>query len=306
MLVLVLAIAAFAVLRPAIIEPGNIATILRSACLTTIMVLGVTWVCAAGKMDVCFMQVGAIANMVAAGLVVGGYGWTVAGIAGLVCGAGVGLINGVLIGILRLPPLITTIATGGICASAAAAVGKGTSIRIGDTGNIGQFLAASLGPIPLIAIVTAIICVIAWYCQEHLTFGRYVYATAQNEEAVLEAGVSTGRLIIILYVLAGITASAAGVLVAASLSSGQPFIGASYFIDELTAVLVGGMMIRLGQPNIIGTVTAALLLAVLVSGGALMGWPDYVRDIVKGLLLIFGVAAAVYMGRRSRLDRKRA
>lgn len=300
LLALALAVAGFSSLRPQMIDAGNVVTILRSASLTAIMVLGMTWVAASGKIDVSFMQVAALANMTAAAIVAGGYGWIAAGLAGLAVGVGVGLVNGFLIGTLRLSPLITTIATGGVCGSAAAAIGHGTSIRIESAGPLGDLLATSFGPIPLIAVPVLLLYVGAWWCQEHLTFGRYVYATAQNEEAVIEAGVPTRRLIILLYVLSGVTSSAAGVLLVASLASGQPMIGASYFIDGLTAVLVGGMMIRVGQPNVIGTATAVVLLAALVSGGALLGWPDYLRDIVKGCLLIGGVALAVWMGRRAR------
>lgn len=287
----------FAILRPNMVDATNIVTIVRSASLTAIMVLGLTWVGAAGKIDVSFMQVAALANMVAAALVAGGWGWSIASVAALGAGAVVGLINGYVVGTLRLPPLIVTIATGGACGSAAAAIGHGSPIRIESAGLLGDVLATSFGPVPLLAIPVILAYGLAWYAQEHLTFGRYIYATARNEEAVIEAGVPTRRLILILYLLSALFASVAGILLVASLSSGQPMIGASYFIDGLTAVMVGGMMIRLGQPNVIGSAVAVLLLATLVSGGALLGWPDYLRDIVKGALLIGGVSLSILMGR---------
>lgn len=293
---LVACLAAFTIVRPQMLEAGNIVTILRSASLMAIMVLALTWVIAAGKIDVSFMQVAALANMTAAGLLSKGSGWAVAAACGIAVGAIVGLANGLLVGRMRLSPLITTIATGGICASAAAAIGAGTSIRIDDPGVLGAFLSASVGPIPLIAIVAAVLYVAAWWLQERLTFGHYIYAAEQNEEALIDVGVSASRLLVLVYVMSGVCASVAGVLLAASLSSGQPMIGASYFIDGLTAVFLGGMMIRIGRPNVIGTATAVLLLAVLVSGGALLGWPDYQREIIKGALLFAGVVMAVRMG----------
>jgi ribose transport system permease protein len=300
LLILALTVAGFSVLRHEMLSANNVVTVLRSASLLAIMILGLTWVTAAGKLDVSFVQITALANMVAAGMLASGSSWLVAGLSGLAVGPVVGFINGILVGVIRLSPLITTIATGGICGSAAAAIGKGTSVRIDDAGLLGQLLGTSFGCVPLVAIIAAALYAIAWWCQEHLTVGRYIYAMAQSEEAVLEAGVPTGRLIVILYTMTGIFAAAAGVLLVASLASGQPMIGASYFIDGFTAVLVGGMMIRLGQPNVIGTAVAILLLATLVSGGALLGWPDYQRDVLKGVLLIVGVALSVYMGRRSQ------
>jgi len=90
-----------------------------------------------------------------------------------------------------------------------------------------------------------------------------------------------------------VAAAVAGILLTASLESGQPRIGSSFFVDGLTAVLLGGMVIKLGQPNVLGTLTAVLLLAVLVSGTALIGWSDWERNIVKGALLLLGVVIVV-------------
>ncbi|WP_051660996.1 ABC transporter permease [Bosea sp. 117] len=296
-LALVAALLAFAAGRPQMLDAGNIVTILRSASIMAIMVLGLTWVIAAGKIDVSFMQIAALANMTTAGLLAQGSGWTLAALCGIAVGGVVGLVNGLLVGRMRLSPLITTIATGGVCASAAAAIGAGTSIRIDDAGGLGDFLAAHIGPVPLIALFVAALYAAAWWMQERLTFGHYIYAAEQNEEALVDVGVSVHRLMVLVYLISGVCASVAGVLLAASLSSGQPMIGSSYFIDGLTAVFLGGMMIRIGRPNVIGTATAVLLLAVLVSGGALLGWPDYQREIIKGVLLLAGVAMAVRMGR---------
>ncbi|WP_454683900.1 ABC transporter permease [Ancylobacter moscoviensis] len=297
LLALIASLLAFAAGRPQMLDSGNIVTILRSASIMAIMVLGLTWVIAAGKIDVSFMQIAALANMTTAGLLAQGSGWALAALCGIAIGAVVGLVNGVLVGRMRLSPLITTIATGGVCASAAAAIGAGTSIRIDNTGLLGDFLAARLGPVPLIALFVAVLYAVAWWMQERLTFGHYIYAAEQNEEALVDVGVPVHRLLVLVYLISGVCASVAGVLLAASLSSGQPMIGSSYFIDGLTAVFLGGMMIRIGRPNVIGTATAVLLLAVLVSGGALLGWPDYQREIIKGALLLAGVAMAVRMGR---------
>ncbi|MDO6966902.1 ABC transporter permease [Rhizobium alvei] len=289
-------IATFAFLAPQLVDSSNIATILRSSALMAIMILGLTWVMAAGKIDVSFMHVAALGNMTTAFLLAAGQGWLVSGIAGVAVGAVAGLVNGVLIAVLRIPPLIVTIATGGICASIAAALGKGTSIRISDPGPLGDLIFTNLGPVPVITIIVAVIYAISWFMQEKLTFGHYVFATAESEEAVNEAGISVRSLLMVLFVFSGVMSALAGVLLAATLSSGQPMIGSSYFIDGLTAVLLGSLMLRVGKPNVIGTTTAILLLAVLVSGSAMIGWADYQRQIIKGVLLLVGVTVAMRAG----------
>ena len=286
-------VATFAMLRPDFTDAGNVSKILRSASISGIMFLGVTWVVAAGEIDISFMEVAALADMLAAGLVHAGYGWTLASVVGLGAGVGIGLVNGLLVGTMRLPALITTLATGGFARSMAAVIGAGSSLEIGNAGFVGRFVDTSFGFLPAVALLTIALYAIAWFVQERLVFGHYLYAMEQNRNAIVEAGVPARRLTLLLYLISGMTAAIAGVLLTASLDSGQPRIGSSFFIDGLTAVLLGGMVIKFGQPNVLGTLLAVLLLAVLVSGTALLGWSDWERDIVKGALLLLGVVIVV-------------
>lgn len=299
-LLLVLVIVLFAWLRPSFISTGNINDMLRSASIAALMFLGLTWIIAAGEIDVSFMSVAALANMVVAGLVVSGQGWTIACLAGLAIGVVFGLANGLLVAIFRLPALVITIASGGLAGSIAAAIGLGTSISLSSTGFVGALLHVNFGVLPLLTVIVVLLYGTAWFVQERLTFGHYLYAMEQNRAAVVEAGVPVNRLLLILYVLSGVVSSLSGILLTADLSSGQPYIGTSYFIDGLTSVLLGGMALKFGKPNVIGTVTAVLLLAALLSGAALLGWTDAQRQIVRGILLLSGVAVVVWARRKTR------
>jgi ribose transport system permease protein len=289
----------FAWLRPSFISPSNINDQLRSASISAIMFLGVTWIMATGEIDASFMSVAALANMVVAGMVTASWGWPLAAACGLVAGLAAGALNGLLVAFLGLPGLVTTIATGSFIGAMAAAIGRGASISLSSRGFIGALLAIKVGPVPLIAICVAVIYLVAWLVQEKLTFGRYIYALEQNRRAVTEAGVSAERLLILLYCLSGLFSGIAGIILAADLASGQPYIGTSYFLDGFTAVLLGGMVIKLGKPNVIGTIVGVIFLAVLLSGGALLGWNDAQRQVVKGCLLLFGVAVVIGARRRS-------
>ena len=119
-LILVLLTAAIASQQPQLLDGGNLTTILRAFSIMVVMVMGLTWVMAAGQIDVSFMQVAALANMTSAGLLAEGWGWEGAMIASLCIGLLAGFINGGLGAVMRLPDLIVTISMAGICASAAA------------------------------------------------------------------------------------------------------------------------------------------------------------------------------------------
>jgi ribose transport system permease protein len=288
----------FTWLRPDFADASNVSKIIHSASVSAIMFLGATWVIAAGEIDVSFMSIAALSDMLVAGLVHHGVDWLTASCIGVAAGVCGGLLNGVLVGYLGLPALITTIATGGFAQSMAAAIGRGSSMELGDTGFVGGFLAINFGFLPAVAVLAAGLYALAWFVQERLVFGHYIYAMEQNRRAVVEAGIPARRILVILFVISGITASIAGVLLTADLASGQPRIGLSYFLDGLTAILLGGMVVKLAQPNVLGTLLGVLMLAVLVSGTALLGWSDWQREVIKGCLLMLG-AAIVVRGRPS-------
>lgn len=293
----------FAMLRPTFIAPGNIHGMLMSASIAALMFLGLTWIVAAGEIDVSFMSVAALANMLVAYLVRGGAGWELAALGGLGAGVVFGLLNAALVAGLRLPALVITIATGALAASIAAALGLGTSISLSSTGFVGQFLSLRVGIVPAIALLVGVLYVVCWYLQERLTFGHYIYAMEQNREAVEEAGVPVNKMLFMLYVLSGLVSALAGILLAANLSSGQPYLGMSYFLDGLTAVLLGGMALKVGKPNMVGTLAAVIFLVGLLNGAALLGWTDSERQIVRGSLLLIGVGLVVFARSRARSNR---
>lgn len=280
-------------LRPDLLDPSNVASVLKSVSIMVVMVLGLTWVISAGKIDVSFMQVAALANMSCAFALSHGWSWGPGALLGIGIGIIVGLFNGWLVSVVRLPSLIVTIATAGICASIAAALGQGMVIRINNPGPLAKLLQPEFGLLcPVIVLPVLAVSAVALFFQERLTFGRYIYAMGQNETAARSVGVPVVKLSILLFVLSGGSAACAGVLLASDLSSGQPMIGGPFLINGLTVVFLGSMMVRMGKPNILGTLTAALFLGVFFSSATLLGLPNYQRQIIQGVLLLIGLIVA--------------
>lgn len=297
---LAIAIFWFAQILPNFGTSANVSVILQNIAISALMFLGLTWVVASGSIDVSFMDVAALTTTLCAVTIVSGGGWGLAILVGLSVGLAVGLLNGVAIGIGGMPPLITTIAVGGLIRSIAWMLGGGGSIPLtARPGIVHEFLDLKFGPVPALFIAVAVVYAIAWYFQDKLTFGRYIYALQDNERAVVEAGLPDKALRVSTFVFSALCGSLAGILLTAYVNSGQPGLGASYFLDGLTAVFLGAVVIKIGKPNVIGTLAAVTLLIVLVNAGAMLGWPNYVREIIKGSILFLSVALVFYVNRRN-------
>ena len=292
--ILVALIAVFATLEPSFASRADITSLIGSTSISMIMFLGLTWFFAVGEIDVSFVSITALSNMITAGLVSSGFGWPLAAAAAMVASLAVGLLNGILIAHLGLPSLVITIATGGAASALAAAIGTGASIALDAPGFLDPLFTVSWGTVPLVAFLALALYGAAWYAQERLTLGQYIYAVAQNRRAVVEAGIPVNRLLMLLALLLAFCSGLAGVLLASDLASGQPWLASSYFLDGLTSVLLGSTMLKLGKPNILGTAVGVLVLAVMVRGGALLGWTESNFQLMKGGLLLVGLTVVYW------------
>lgn len=292
--ILVISFLAFSFGTETFLTPANIEGLLLSAAISALLFLGLTWVFTIGEMDVSFVAIAALSNMITAGMVIAGHGWLVATGCAMLAALAVGLFNGVLIAKMGLPSLVTTIATGGMATALAAAIGLGSSMGINQEGYLEVLFDTKIGVVSMVVVLTVLIVAACWYVQEKLTLGHYIFAMATNPRAALEAGIPTSRIIIMLCSFQALCSGAAGILLAVQFASGQPSIAQSLFLDGLTAVLLGGTMIKLGKPNILGTIVGVLIIAVLVRGGALLGWSDAAFSTIKGGLLLLGIAVVVW------------
>ena len=315
--VLVALIVFFGSNEPTFFAPINITSILRAASVTFIMVCGLTWIVATGKIDVSFYTMAALANVVSATLVQLGWDWVTAYLVVLVIGAVVGIVNGYLINYLGLSDLVVTICSASFLGSLALMLADGSSFGIERPGWLSEFMhttfgeafvsgdgagATAIGAVPLVLLVAAIVLFVSWYLQERLTFGHYIYAQEGNYEAVHEAGVNVRRLNLLLFVYSALMSATAGVLIAAEFKTGQPTMGASYFVDGLTAVVLGSLVLRVGQANVLGTMVGILILIVVSKGAAALGWlsNEGIGEMIKGGILLLGTGLAVFAQSRQR------
>jgi len=208
----------------------------------------------------------------------------------IVCG-GFGFLNGLLVTQLRLPPFIVTLGMLNI-AFALTQIYTTESIQnlpheqtiLGDTFKIGS-TAITYG-----SVVMILLFLIVWFVLRETTFGRHIYAVGNNAEATRLAGISTNRLLIGVYTLAGLFYGAAALLLVARTGVGDPQAGQNGNLESITAVVLGGTSLFGGRGNVLGSLVGALIVSVFRNGLQLMGVPSIYQVLITGILVILAVS----------------
>jgi ribose transport system permease protein len=279
----------FSVTSSTFTKGSNLLEILRQSGISAILFLGLTWIIAAGEIDLAFFDVTALVSVLVAYFLKNHYSLTSSIILAFAGGMAFGVASGYFIGYLKFPALITTIALGAMAKSLANTVAEGCPIYISRGEILRKTVFGDIFGIPTLFIAALALYGIGRYIQERTVTGQHIFALGENRMACKTAGIKEEKVIFYLFLLSEGLASIAGILLSGWMSSGNPEFGASYFLDALTAVFLGSLIIKAGIPNVIGTLIGILILGILVNGVTLLGAPLYVWLIVKGALLVAGI-----------------
>ena len=293
----------FAVVQPAFFGFSNLMNVLKNASYMGLMVLGVSWVIAAGEMDCSFPDVAACASMVFAWFAVAGYNLWLSMAVAVLSGVACGLITSLLVVRFKFHSLITTIAVSTIAKSVAAAINGGMPLSTPaiKSNPLYQFINSDVAGIPMIFLIVLVIYALLLFIQERTKYGQYVYALGENRQALRESGVKEGRTLTAIFVTSALFAALAGVLmVFVVYGSGQPKMGSSFFLDGFTVVFLGAMVLKLGKPNVVGTFLGGIMLARIVNGLTLQGSSFATSQIVKGVLLVIGIVMVAFGQKKRR------
>lgn len=279
----------------------NLMNILKSAGSIAILVLGLTWVIAANEMDASFPEVASCASMIFALLLNAKVDPMLAMLASLASGLGFGLLTSLLVVRFRFHSLITTIAVSTIAGAIANILYNGSVLSIKGLNSTAlyKFFGRSVAGFPIVFVIAVALYLAALLVQEKTRYGQYIYALSENRQAVEEAGVKTGRILTGTFVLSSLFAAFGGIVYVLTVyKSGQPSMGSSFFLNGFTIVFLGAMALKLGKANMVGTFIGALVLSSLTSGLTMLGSGFAVGQVIKGLLLIMGVAVVTAYRRR--------
>ena len=211
-------------------------------------------------------------------------------IAAIAVGILVGLINGVLCAIGKLPGFIASLASMTVLRGLAYIVTGGNSVVWGNE-NFTKIGTGYLGGIPIPVIIMVVVIIFGVVLTTKTRFGRYVYAVGGNMEASRWSGIAVEKVKIIVYIIMGVLTSIAGLIITTRLGSGQPSAGLNFEMDCITAAVVGGTSMSGGRGKIVGTIVGVLLLTVLTNGMTLVGMNTYWQQVLKGVIIVVSVLA---------------
>jgi ribose transport system permease protein len=269
---------------PAFFTPDNLANVLRQNAFPAIIAAGMTFAILTGGIDLSVGSVVGLSGVLCADALVHGWGLTGAIAVGLGTGLLIGLLNGVIVTTIRVPPFIVTLAM--------MLVVRGAAFKYTDARTISG-LPATLAPFSQgwsMAVIMAVVFALSWLLLMRTPFGRHVYATGGNRDAAWLSGIRVNRVLVKVYVICGVSAGLAGVLVASRLNAGYPRAGELYELDAVAAVVVGGTSLFGGRGSIWGTLAGAFFIGILNNGLNLFNVSPYDQMIAKGTVLLAAAA----------------
>ena len=284
---LVLIGAALSLLSDRFLTTSNLINVARQVSINAIVAAGMTVVIITGGIDLSVGSTIALAGC-AALLVAGPAGDLVGMMAGVVVGGLVGLLNGALVAWGRVPPFITTLATMTIVRGAALVLTNGEPI-VKAQGAYLWLGQASIGPLPVPILLMVIVLLGTHWFLARTRWGIYVYAVGGNAEAARLVGISLAGVQILVYVLGGVLAALAGLVLAARLSSAQPNTGVGFELDAIAAVVLGGTSLMGGEGGIWGTTVGAFIIGILNNGFNLLNVSPFYQLIAKGAVIVLAV-----------------
>ena len=246
--------------------------------------------------DLSFAYVMSLSGVTAAHFVVAdNMNLVLAGLLGIGAALVIGVINGLVVVVMRIDSFIGTLATGSLVQAFISFVtGNNTINSVKLSGSFSQLSQGTLGGLIYPVYYALAIAVALWLFMGYTATGRRLYATGFNPEAARLANIKVNRLRFCSLLTSAALSGFAGVMLASSLSSGDPTAGTSYLLPAFAALFVGATVFKQGRFNSWGTVIAVLMLGTGVVGLGLVAAPLWASDMFTGVVLIAALSANVF------------
>ena len=286
--VLIVICVLFALLTPNFLTQNNIVNVVRQASINIVLAAGMTFVILTGGIDLAVGSVlGFTAVIAVAVSLQPALSWAAVPIA-LLAGLVVGVLTGMTVAYIGLPPFIVTLGTYTAIRGAAYLAAGGTTVINSKIGFawIGN---GYLGPIPWLVIIALVTIAVSAFILHRTILGVHVYAVGGNPQAARLTGIRVPLILIFAYGVSGLLSGLGGVMSASRLYSAQGQLGIGYELDAIAAVILGGTSFVGGIGTVFGTLIGALIIAVLNNGLTLMNVSFYWQLVIKGAVIVLAV-----------------
>ena len=285
---LILICVVMTILSPNFLTVNNITNVIMQASINAVIAAGMTFVILTAGID---LSVGSIVAFV--GIVLGfslhaGIPVIIAIIIAVLVGGACGLFNGILITKGKLPPFIVTLGMMSIARGGALMLNNGRPVS-GFTDSFRFIANGDLAGIPVMILITVLVYIICFVILRRTPFGRYVYSIGGNEDATRLSGINTKKVLIWVYVICGVLAGLASVMLTSRINSAQPTAGLNYELDAIAATVIGGTSLMGGFGFVSGTLIGALIMSVIRNGLNLLNVSSFLQQVIIGCVIILAV-----------------
>lgn len=302
LIVLLLLVVFFGFSNKTFLKPNNLINITSQMSINVIIATGITFVIITGGIDISVGSVAAFAGIFSTFVaklfpdisVVEGLAIQIA--SALLIGAICGLFNGIMVGYLKVVPMIATLAMMNIARGLAYVVTNGQPVYglsnnfswIG-AGRIIETERFPLGILPNNAIFTVIIVLLMHLLLTTTVFGRHVYAVGSNEAVAYLSGVNVKKIKVLTYMISSILAALGGVCIASKLNNGQPGSAEGYEMYAIAATVLGGTSLSGGKGSVARAVIGASIIAIINNGMNLLQISSYWQKVITGVIILVAV-----------------
>jgi ribose/xylose/arabinose/galactoside ABC-type transport system permease subunit len=287
------------IVTPAMAKPAQILNVLQVTAFLGLVATGQTIALLTGGIDLSVAGVVTMTNIVATGVMMGENARIAPAV--LIClglGAVVGAFNGALIAILRVAPIIATLAMNSILFGAAL-VYTGGAPRGSAAPSFDVIGQGSVVGLPASALCWLVVAVVVAYAMRRTTYGRWLYAVGANERAAYLMGVPTRAVLVVAYMLSATLAVMGGLLVTAYIGNPSLGIGNQFLLTSVVAVVVGGTALTGGVGSVVGTIAGALFVTELNSFTNIAQVSTGAQFVIQGVLIALSVIAYRMIGTRA-------
>jgi len=281
---------------------ANLKSVATQSVIVALGALGMTLIIISGGIDLSAASNIALSSVIAAYAINAGLPPLLGILLGVLTGGLVGFTNGALITELRLVPFIITLGMMGIARGLAKWIANNQKIDA-PLSWVNELMAKSPRPSWLLLApgvwLMIIFAVAMAVLLRYTVFGRHVFAIGSNEATARLCGVRTKRAKIVIYTLAGLFCGLSGVMEFSRLTVGDPTVAVGLELDIIAAVVIGGGSLSGGEGSILGSMIGVFIMAFLRNGCTMMGWPNYIQEIIIGVIIVAAVSLDQIRHRRN-------